>query len=130
MRDICTERMLIMKKLIGVLIGVIFILILIVGYTFLPQSVTEVVDRFNPLISQKEVYVQIDEKPEKISHRYEYSLTGYTSDDNKKKVTFTTSTTLPKETYLKVYAKGSYVETWEEVKFNKLPSNIKDRFEK
>jgi len=101
-----------------------------VGYTFLPQSVTGMFDRANPLVSQKDVYVQIDKKPEKISHRYEYSLTGYTSDNNKKNVTFTTLATLSKDTYLKVGAKGSYVKTWEKVEFSKLPSNVKEKFEK
>ncbi|GAA0602989.1 YxeA family protein [Virgibacillus siamensis] len=119
-----------MKKLIGVFIGVVFIFILIVGYTFLPQSVTEVFDRGNPFISQKDVYVQIDKQPEKISHRYEYSLTGYTADGNEQNVNFTTSATLPKNTYLKVDAKGSYVKTWEEVEFHKLPSNVKENFKK
>ncbi|WP_373895655.1 YxeA family protein [Virgibacillus natechei] len=116
-----------MKKL-GVFIGVI--LILIVGYTFLPQSVTEVFDRGNPLISQKDVYVQIDKQPEEISHRYEYSLTGYTLDGNEQKVTFTTSAMLPKNTYLRVDAKGSYVKTWEKVEFHELPSNVKEKFTK
>lgn len=119
-----------MKKLIGIFIGIICILILIVGYTFLPQSVTEVLDRGNPLISQKDVYVIIDKQPEKSSHRYEYSLTGYTSDGNDKKVTFTTSATLPKGTYLKVDAKGSYVKTWVEIEFHELPSNIKEKLKK
>lgn len=119
-----------MKKLIGVFIGVIFILILIVGYTFLPQSVTEVFDRGNPLISQKEVYVQIDKQPKKVSHRYEYSLTGYTSKGNKKKVTFTSAITLSKDAYLKVDTKGSYVKNWEEVNFNNLPPKVKEKFKK
>lgn len=119
-----------MKKLIGVFIGIISIFILIVGYTFLPQSVTEVLDRGNPLISQKDVYVQINKQPEKVSHRYEYSLTGYTSDGNEKKVTFTTSATLPKNTYLKVDTKGSYVKKWEKIESHKLPSNVKEKFDK
>lgn len=119
-----------MKKLKGIGIGIVVILILIVGYTFLPQTVKEVFDRGNPMISQKDVYVQIDEQqPKKVHHRYEYSLTGYTSEGNEKKVTFTSSTILTEGSYLKVDAKGSYVKTWEMVKSHKLPSKVKEEFE-
>src|SRR5699024_7011232 len=100
-----------MKKLKGIIIGIVVILILIVGYTFLPQTVKEVFDRGNPVISQKDVYVQIDEQePKEDHHRYEYTLTGYTSNGNEEKVTFTSSTILPEDTFLKVDAKGAYVK--------------------
>ncbi|TFJ91498.1 YxeA family protein [Lentibacillus salicampi] len=118
-----------MKKLKGIGIGIVVILILIVGYTFLPQSMKGVLDRGNPLISQIDVYVQINKQPEKVSHRYGYSLKGYTSDGNEKKVSFTTSTTLPSNTYLRVDAKGSYVKNWEKVNFDNLPSKVKEEFE-
>ena len=118
-----------MKKLKGFGIGMIVIFILMVGYSFLPQTVTGVFDQINPMISQKNVYVQVDEQqPKKVHHRYEYSLTGYTSGGNEKKVTFTSSTLLPEGSYLKVDAKGSYVKTWEMVKSHKLPSKVKEKF--
>ncbi|MBY7141928.1 YxeA family protein [Virgibacillus sp. NKC19-3] len=38
---------------------------------------------------------------------------------------FSAGDKLKKEAYIKVYAKGDYVKTWEEVSFEELPSQAK-----
>lgn len=110
-----------MKKIIGTIL--IFILVGIIGFMILPQEVT---DRINPLIPKETVYVQVNQPPDPSDLRYEYTLTGYTADGEKKTIAFSASKKLQQGSYLKVSAKGSYVRNWEEVQFNELPSKIKN----
>lgn len=111
-----------MKK---ITIGLIVVLVLI-GSLLLVR--TEVTDRFNPLIPKKEVYVQIN-KPG--IHRnpggYDYTLDGYTESGEKQVVTFYAGGTLRKDAFLKVFTKGKYVKTWEEVQPNELPEKVKNK---
>ncbi|GED16517.1 YxeA family protein [Aneurinibacillus migulanus] len=100
------------------------LIIVILGALFIFTS-RDVVDRFNPLIKQEYVYVQINKPAEPDNGRFKYKLTGYNAEGKKKNVNFTASIELPKGTYLKVLAKGFYVQKWEEVKAEDIPKEIK-----
>lgn len=111
-----------MKKIISF---VVVIIILFVG-TF--TMFKEDLDRFNPLYSKEEVYVQVDDQqpvPVMNNHRFKYELKGYNAEGKKKTVVFTTSEKLTKGAYLKVLAKGSYTEKWQKVQADQLPKSIK-----
>ncbi|MDD9271909.1 YxeA family protein [Paenibacillus sp. GCM10023248] len=85
----------------------------------------DVVDRFNPFLTKAYVYVQINQAPVPNHGRVEYKLTGYNAEGDKENVNFTASTELPKGTYLKVLAKGAYVQEWEKINPEEVPSAIK-----
>lgn len=73
----------------------------------------EVTDRFNPLVKKESVYVQINKDGKHLSPgRYEYTLEGYNDTGKEKEITFSASDSLRRNAYLKVHAKGKYVETW------------------
>lgn len=99
------------------------LIIVILGGLFIFMA-RDVVDRFNPLISKEYVYVQINKPGEPADGRYKYKLTGYNAEGKKKDVTFTASTELLGGAYLKVLAKGSYTEQWEEIKAEEIPEGI------
>lgn len=112
-----------MKKIVGV---VLFLAVMIGGFIALPNEIS---DRINPLVKEKAVFVQINKSGAPISPGgYDYTLTGYTEDGEETVVTFYASGELRKNAYLKVYAKGSYIETWEEVQPEALPEKVKVNF--
>ncbi|WP_433616118.1 YxeA family protein [Paenibacillus cellulositrophicus] len=104
--------------------GAVAALIIIILAVFLVMSARDVVDRFNPLVPQEDVFVRIDKPAENDNGRYKYKLTGYNLEGEKKKVIFTSSTQLPEGTYLKVSAKGAYTENYTKVKEEDVPRNI------
>ncbi|KAF9137524.1 hypothetical protein BGX30_010142 [Mortierella sp. GBA39] len=104
--------------------GAVAALIIIILAVFLVMSARDVVDRFNPLVPQEDVFVRIDKPAENDNGRYKYELTGYNSEGEKKKVIFTSSTQLPEGTYLKVMAKGAYTESYTKVKKEDVPRDI------
>lgn len=86
----------------------------------------EVTDRFNPLVKKENVYVQINKDGKHLSPGgYEYTLEGYNDAGKEKEVTFFAGGSLRKNAYLKVHAKGKYVETWEEVQPGDMPSAVR-----
>ncbi|SEN92330.1 conserved hypothetical protein TIGR01655 [Amphibacillus marinus] len=107
-----------MKKLL--IAFVIVCSLLIASFMMFRESL----DRFNPFIEQEHVYVEIDNEPTDDDGRYKYSLRGYNVAGDSKRVTFTTSVRLEKGTYLKVWAKGAYTESWESIDEEELPSGV------
>ncbi|MDZ5671768.1 YxeA family protein [Bacillus stercoris] len=107
-----------MKKALAIL-AVLAAAAVICGLLFFHNDVT---DRFNPFIHQQDVYVQIDRDGRHLSPGgTEYTLDGYNASGKKEEVTFFAGKELRKNAYLKVKAKGKYVETWEEVRFEDMP---------
>lgn len=96
-------------------------LLLVVGFGY---YLREVIDRFNPLVPQEDVYVKINDKAEPDNKRFSYTLTGYNAEGKERKVTFSTSSILKEGTLLKVSAKGAYVEKYEHVEAAEIPKNI------
>ncbi|WP_339179011.1 YxeA family protein [Bacillus sp. FSL R5-0560] len=110
-----------MKKALAIL-AVVAAAAAICGLLFFHNDVT---DRFNPFIHQQNVYVQIDRDGRHLSPGgTEYTLDGYNASGKKEEVTFFAGKDLRKNAYLKVKAKGKYVETWEEVRFEDTPHSV------
>lgn len=110
------------KTMIGVVIGMA---IIVGGFVALPKEVS---DQINPFVSKKDVYVQINAKPTPRSPGgADYTLIGFTENGDKQEVKFYASHELRKNAFLKVYTKGSYVKTWEEVKLESLPKKVRDQ---
>ncbi|MEH7818818.1 YxeA family protein [Bacillus velezensis] len=113
-----------MKKALAIL-AVLAAAAVIYGLLFFHNDVT---DRFNPFIHQQDVYVQIDRDGKHLSPGgTEYTLDGYNASGKKEKVTFFAGKDLRKNAYLKVKAKGKYVETWEEVRFEDMPGSVQSK---
>ncbi len=110
-----------MKKILGILV---FITILFVGYLFIPNEIS---DRFNPLVPSEEIFVQIDQDgTPRDPGGYDYTLNGFNEEGEKREVTFYAGKKLQPQAFLKVYAKGSYVEKWEEVELEDLPEEVRN----
>nr|WGE00317.1 YxeA family protein [Bacillus velezensis] len=113
-----------MKKALAIL-AVLAAVAVIYGLLFFHNDVT---DRFNPFIHQQDVYVQIDRDGKHLSPGgTEYTLDGYNASGKKEEVTFFAGKDLRKNAYLKVKAKGKYVETWEEVRFEDMPGSVQSK---
>ncbi|MEI2635072.1 MULTISPECIES: YxeA family protein [Bacillus] len=113
-----------MKKAMAIL-AVLAAGAVICGLLFFHNDVT---DRFNPFIHQQDVYVQIDRDGKHLSPGgTEYTLDGYNASGKKEEVTFFAGKELRKNAYLKVKAKGKYVETWEEVRFEDMPDSVQSK---
>ncbi|MFB8094139.1 YxeA family protein [Bacillus velezensis] len=113
-----------MKKALAIL-AVLAAAAVIYGLLFFHNDVT---DRFNPFIHQQDVYVQIDRDCKHLSPGgTEYTLDGYNASGKKEEVTFFAGKDLRKNAYLKVKAKGKYVETWEEVRFEDMPGSVQSK---
>lgn len=104
--------------------GAIAALVIIILGGVLFISARDVLDRFNPLVPQEDVFVRISQPAEPDNGRYKYELSGYNAEGKKKKVTFTSSAPLPEGTYLKVHAKGAYTESYKKVTEQEVPQGI------
>lgn len=78
-------------------------------------------DRYNPLIEQEYVYVEIQDEPADDNGRYKYREQGVTENGETKRVVFTTSTRLDQGTLLKVLAKGTYTEEYKLINEDEMP---------
>lgn len=83
-------------------------------------------DRYNPLYKKEYAYAVIH-TPAKLEGtapftRFRYNLTGYTEQGQKKKITFSSSTELDQDTYVRVLAKGAYTEEWIFIQKEDIPS--------
>ena len=111
-----------MKKIISLLAAGLAI-VCIGAFLLIHNDVT---DRFNPLVPKESVYVQINKDGKHLSAGgYEYTLEGYNGAGEEKEVTFFAGGLLRKNAYLKVSAKGKYVETWEEVHPDDMPRAVR-----
>ncbi|WP_042360005.1 YxeA family protein [Geomicrobium sp. JCM 19055] len=106
-----------MKKII---ISCLVIIIAIVSLYFLFR---DTFDRFNPLIEQEYVYVEIQSEPSDDNDRYKYREHGVTEAGETKQVVFSTSVNLDKGTFIRVLAKGAYTEEYELIEKNEMPIN-------
>lgn len=80
-------------------------------------------DRFNPLIEQEYVYVEVQDEPADDDGRFKYREQGVTESGETKRVVFTTSTRLEQGTLLKVLAKGTYTAEYKFINEDEMPSN-------
>ncbi|GAA0445950.1 MAG: YxeA family protein [Bacillota bacterium] len=116
-----------MKKLFFIIIFISTIIV--TGLAIMLLFSNEITDRFNPLVPKEEIYVQVNKDGHaKSPGGYDYTLIGYNAKGKQKQVTFYASGELQKDAYLRVYAKGKYIETWEEVSHNDIPKKAKAHF--
>ncbi|BAM46625.1 YxeA family protein [Amphibacillus xylanus] len=78
-------------------------------------------DRFNPLLEQEYVYIEIQNEPADDNGRYKYKEEGVTEKGETKQVVFTTSTRLEEGTLLKVLAKGAYTQEYKFINEIEMP---------
>ena len=102
------------KILFSCLAVVVIIASLYLGFS-------ETFDRFNPLIDQEYVYVEVQDEPTDDNGRYKYREQGVTESGETKRVVFTTSTRLDQGTLLKVLAKGTYTVEYKFINEDEMP---------
>ncbi len=115
-----------MKKVFIYLFLSAFVIFVGAVVMFFPNEIT---DRINPLVPKSDIYVQINEEGTPLTPGgYDYTLTGYNESGEKAEVTFYAPGELREDAYLRVYTKGKYVETWEEVQLEEMPEEVKEKF--
>ncbi len=116
-----------MKKALIAVSGLI-----VVGGGLLTYVGGETIDRFNPLVKEKDVYVHTEGKgkpdPEHEGRRFYYVLNGVdeSGNENTIKVGVNGKDEFP-DNYLKVHVKGKYVYKYEEVQEEKVPEKAKEK---
>jgi uncharacterized protein (TIGR01655 family) len=98
-----------------------FVAVVAIASTYL--LFREPLDRFNPLIEQEYVYVQVQNDPTDDNGRYKYREQGITQSGESKRVVFSTSTKLDQGTLLKVLAKGAYTKEYTFINEGEIPMN-------
>lgn len=106
-----------MKKIL-ISFGIVFVALAGLYLVF-----REPFDRYNPLIEEEYVYVEIDEDPVEADRRFEYRLQGVTEDGDTKRVVFSTSVELDHGTFVRVLAKGSYTSSYTIIDEDDMPSD-------
>ncbi len=96
-------------------------IVVVVVFASLYLLLREPFDRFNPLIEQEYVYVEIQNEPADDNGRYKYREQGVTESGETKRVMFTTSTRLDQGTFLKVLAKGTYTQEYKFINEDEMP---------
>lgn len=103
------------------------IIIIIGGMTvstkYFSGEIAGIIDRANPLIQTGEIYVKTTE-PQSVN---EYGSAAYKqeavdAEGNTRTIEFTGMSKLKKDHYLKLKNKGAYVETYEEVAKEDVPT--------
>ncbi|HFK1530196.1 TPA: YxeA family protein [Bacillus cereus] len=119
-----------MKELLFKIAGVVVVLIIVCwGLTF---TENEIIDRYNPLVIEKDVYA-LTKGPADPDYprRFMYMLNGV--DESGKESVIRVGITGPHEyqdTYIKVRVKGGYVFSLEEVKESDVPEKAKEKIKK
>ncbi|WP_054708140.1 YxeA family protein [Bacillus sp. JCM 19041] len=106
-----------MKK---ILISCLVLIIAIASLYFFSR---ETFDRFNPLIAEEYVYVEVQDEDEPIDDngRFKYDLKGVNENKETKRVVFSSSTRLEPGTFVRVLAKGTYSKEYEFINDGEMP---------
>nr|WP_288723877.1 YxeA family protein [uncultured Enterococcus sp.] len=122
-----------MKKAISMILLVLTIgTVTLVTWSYFTKDdsgeLVQLVDRFNPFVPEKKVYVKTsDEYGVPQEHdAYEYTQEGINEDGQKIKITFWAPQKLKENAYLELDAKGKHVESYQEVTEQDLPDAVKD----
>ncbi|WP_242213847.1 YxeA family protein [Bacillus cereus group sp. BfR-BA-01383] len=119
-----------MKKALIAVSGLI-----VVGGGLLTYVGGDTIDRFNPLVKEKDVYVYTEGEakpdPEHDGKRYYYALDGVDElgNANTIKVGMAGKDEYV-NSYLKVHVKGKYVYEFEKVQEEKVPEKVKEKLKK
>ncbi|TSB47947.1 YxeA family protein [Alkalicoccobacillus porphyridii] len=104
-----------MKKL---LVSTLALLITVASLYFIFR---ETFDRFNPLIEEEFVYVEVHDEPTDDNGRFKYDLKGVNQDNKTKRVIFSTSARLEPGTFIRVLAKGTYSKEYKSINEDEMP---------
>ncbi|WP_413375742.1 YxeA family protein [Alkalihalobacillus sp. 1P02AB] len=104
-----------MKKIL------IFCLVVVVTFTSLYLLFRETFDRFNPLIAEEYVYVEVQDEPKDDNGRFKYDLKGVNENNETKRVVFSSSTRLDPGTFIRVFAKGTHSKEYEFINQDEMP---------
>ncbi|MDQ0207297.1 YxeA family protein [Alkalicoccobacillus murimartini] len=98
-------------------------LVLVVVITSLYFFFRETIDRFNPMIAEEYVYVEVQGDPSDDDGRYKYNLKGINESNETKRVVFSTSTRLDQGTFVRVLAKGTHTIEYTLINRDEMPSS-------
>ncbi|MCU4959640.1 YxeA family protein [Bacillus cereus] len=109
--------------------------LIVVGGGLLTYMGGETVDRFNPLVKEKDVYVftkgEAKPDPEHDGKRYFYMLNGVDKSGNENTIKVGISGKYEyANSYLKVHVKGKYVYAIKEVQEKEIPKKAKEKLKK
>ncbi|WDF05568.1 YxeA family protein [Shouchella hunanensis] len=104
-----------MKKTISVC------LVLVIAIASLYFFSRETFDRFNPLLTEEYVFVEVQGEPTDDDGRYKYDLEGVNEGGETKRVVFSASTRLDPGTFVRVLAKGRYSKQYELINESEMP---------
>lgn len=131
------RRDVMLKHLSAFLIKAVLTLTVITGlfgaFTIATQRETgdlyEIIDRYNIFVDWQPLYVKTQQSQGEPtdSGGYQYTQVAYTADGALQDVRYYTSEKLANNHYLKLTAKGRYVESYEEIKKSSLPTQALDR---
>lgn len=124
-------------KLIKVVIvmAVLVVGVFAVGGALAPEKQTsdndiaQQLDRFNPFVSEEPVYLLTDSKNGEKQERggVMYYQDVYKEDGSSYKLSFFAGSELREGAFLKLDAKGKYVESWEEITKEALPQKVSEK---
>ncbi|PHA25530.1 hypothetical protein COI69_09180 [Bacillus cereus] len=106
--------------------------VVVVGGGLLTYMGGETVDRFNPLVKEKDVYVltkgEAKPDPKHNGRRYFYELNGVDTSGNENTVKLGVSKKDGySDSYLKAHVKGKYVYEFEKVQEKDIPEKAKEK---
>ncbi|WP_242296768.1 MULTISPECIES: YxeA family protein [unclassified Bacillus cereus group] len=111
------------KKMITTIIAMIVIVIML-----LPTKLGPVIDKYNPLYKTKEYYTVVNTIGQHIGDEwYEYEFIAFDERGREQKIKKTVKHMLKRDETLKVYAKGRYGESIEEIEAVNIPINAKSK---
>ncbi|EJV84190.1 MULTISPECIES: YxeA family protein [Bacillus] len=121
-----------MKELLFKIAGVI--VVLIIAFWGLTFTENEIIDRYNPLVKEKDVYALTKgpaEPDPDYPRRFMYMLNGVDESGNESEIKVgIAGQTEYQDTYIKVRVKGSHVFSLEEVKESDIPEKAKEKIKK
>ncbi|GCF76717.1 hypothetical protein CN445_20730 [Bacillus cereus] len=121
-----------MKELLFKIAGVI--VVLIIAFWGLTFTENEIIDRYNPLVKEKDVYVLTKgpaEPDPDLPRRFMYVLNGVDESGNESEIKVgVAGETEYQDTYIKVRVKGKYVFSLEEVIESDIPEKAKEKLKK
>ncbi|MDR4986741.1 ferrichrome ABC transporter permease [Bacillus cereus] len=111
------------KKMITTVIA-----IAVIGVVLLPTKLGPVIDKYNPLYKTKEYYTIVNTIGQHVGDEwYEYEFIAFDERGKEQKIKKTVKHMLKRDEALKVYAKGRYGESIEEIEATNIPINAKSK---
>ncbi len=120
----CRGGMFIMKKkMITTIIAILVIVVML-----LPTKLGPVIDKYNPLYKTKEYYTVVNTIGQHVGDEwYEYEFIAFDERGREQKIKKTVKHMLKRDEALKVYAKGRYGESIEEIEAVNIPIKAKSK---